>query len=68
MFGVAESGRLPIFFADWDLEPVETEMPQPPCGVDRLTDRDDQGKGLIANEDLVVPDLPKPNARGEGIE
>jgi len=30
MIGAAENGRLPIFFADWDLDLVEVEMPPPP--------------------------------------
>lgn len=68
MLGAAESGRLPTFFADWDLEPVEAEMPPPPCGVDLLTDDDDQGRTLIANDNLVATDLPRPNADWEDIE
>lgn len=68
MLGAAESGRLPIFFADQDLEPIEAEMPPPPCAAGGITDRDEEGAGLIANEDLLLTHLPRPNARWEDIE
>ncbi len=67
MLGAAENGRLPIFFADWDLDPVEIEMPPPPIGAMVL--RCDDGKdGFIANENLSATDLPRPDANWEEIE
>lgn len=67
MLGAAENGRLPIFFADWDLDPVEIEMPPPPIGAMVL--RGDDGEdGFIANEKLSATDLPRPDASWEEIE
>jgi hypothetical protein len=66
MLGAAENGRLPIFFADWDLEPVEIEMPPSPVGAMVL--RLDDEAGFVANEKLITTDLPRPNANWEEIE
>lgn len=66
MLGAAESGRLPVFFADWDLDPVDAEMPPPPLMPKDATDPD--RVGLIANDHLTIGDLPKPNSMWEEIE
>jgi len=35
MMGAAENGRIPVFFADWDVELIESEMPPPPIATSR---------------------------------
>lgn len=66
MLGAAEHGRLPIFFADYELEPVPGEMPPPP----RLPEpHPHNGQiNIIENDDLRLEDVPVSTGRWEEIE
>lgn len=66
MLGAAEHGRLPIFFADYELDPVPGEMPPPP----QLSEPQLQGLtvSLIENDNLRPEDVPLSTGRWEEIE
>jgi ADP-ribosylglycohydrolase len=53
ILGAAENGRLPVFFADYDLDSVETEMPPPPLGA--RMEVVDSGQGTTAHEGIQAP-------------
>jgi hypothetical protein len=65
MLGTAENGRLPIFFADYDLESTESEMPPPFC---TQMESIEYKQKWIANEDLQPDLLPCSDASWEEIE
>lgn len=64
--GAAEHGNLPIFFADYDLEPVPEEMPPSP-DLKKLQPSCLQIK-LISNDELRLEDVPLSTSRWEEIE
>jgi len=65
MLGAAENSWLPIFFADYNLESTESEMPPPFCIQMESTKYKQK---YIANKDLQPDLLPCPNANWEDIE
>lgn len=66
MLGAAEHGRLPIFFADYELEPVPGEMP-PPRRLPELQLHVGQ-INIIKNDDLRLEHVPVSTGRWEEIE